>query len=356
MLRVLIALMATLVASACEDKAKTAGGAAGSATGSQSAVAAAPAKPKEAPPGGCRAAGKEPARLGVVHGDVYGFAQNKTHIFYTHWDMYGARGDLGWIRKDGEGARTLTSLSLEPRGLALDGETIYYTAGIRLLKIPVEGGEEKTPAPQFSAQAIAAYAGEVYGVPGDYGPYDRVAKLLKSGKTEELASVDRPATNASPNGYSALAVDASGIYVTDSGGNRILHFPLNGGKPKTLAKGLSKPYDLELVGDRLYFNLARKGELWSVSTGGGGAKKLATGLALLARIAADSRAVIALVASSGDESPQTLSSVALDGGEVQPIAKVPASEGVSALLVDADCVYWAQRKSASEAVVFAKKR
>jgi len=93
-----------------------------------------------------------------------------------------------------------------------------------------------------------------------------------------------------------------------------------------------------------------------VATGGGGTKKLATGLSLLSPIAGDSKAVVALFAGPDEESPQTLSSVDPEGGKVQPIAEVPASESVSALLVDADCVYWALRKNASESVVFARKR
>jgi len=102
-------------------------------------------------------------------------------VYYTSWQVYGGRGELSKIRKDGEGTQALAALKLEPRGLALDNDTAYYTAGIRLQSVPKSGGSAVTVEAQFSSQNIGVDDKNVYGVAGNYGPYDRLAKMAKKG-------------------------------------------------------------------------------------------------------------------------------------------------------------------------------
>src|SRR5689334_8910583 len=91
-----------------------------------SAPAPAGAAPEQTAPaaGKCKASGDKPVQLGTITGDVYGFAVDATSLYYSSWELYGQRGDVGVIRKDGEPTPKLTSLDLEPRGLALDDAAV----------------------------------------------------------------------------------------------------------------------------------------------------------------------------------------------------------------------------------------
>ena len=329
----------------------------GQAAASVQAPAKAVEEPAEAPPAGCKATGNKPVQLGTIVGDAHGFAGDATHLYFTSWEIYGARGDVGAVRKDGGGLSTLTSLELEPRGLALDDASIYYTSGIRLIAVPKKGGETTTLAPQFSSQDIAVHGAEIFGVPGDYGPYDRLAKIpKKGGESKELVMGDRPTRTDGPTGWSSIAVDETGVYVTDSGNNRVYRFPADGGKGKPLANGQAQPYDLAIAGAHLYFNLATKGHLMMVPKAGGPVKKLASGLVKKARIAGDEKAVYATLSGKTDGAPLTVARIAPDSGEVTPVATVPADQSVDAIALDDKCLYFAQRASAKQTIVYAVAR
>jgi hypothetical protein len=350
--------LALVLLLACSDKKDAANAAHPALSAARSAAPPATAvpEPTEQAPGRCKASGDGPTEIGKILADAYGFAGDATRLFYSSWDIYGGRGDLGAIRKDGQGTTTMVSLDLEPRGLAVDATQVFFTSGIRLMTIPAAGGLMKTLALQFSAQAIALHAGDVYGVPADYGPYDRVAKIPKTGgETKELASGKRGA-GAPPSGYSAIAVDDSGIYVTDSGTNRVLRFPLEGGKPKILATGQQKAYALALTGSSVYFTLAKKGDLMVVPKAGGAPRKVASGLAPQTRLAADDAAAYTTLAGKTDQDPQTIAKIAADGSATKPLATVPASDTVQAIALDGDCVYWVDRKAASSTIVYAHAR
>ena len=98
--------------------------------------ALAPQPIAEPAPEGCKAKGDKPLQIGTVLGDSYGFAGDSTHLYCATWQVYGGRGDLTKIRKDGQGSEPLAGLKLEPRGLALDRDTVYFTSGIRLIACP----------------------------------------------------------------------------------------------------------------------------------------------------------------------------------------------------------------------------
>jgi hypothetical protein len=312
----------------------------------------APAAPAE-----CKASGDRPTKLGNPVGTVHGFSSDDTSLYFTTWQVYGSRGDVGKIRKDGEGTSTMASLKLEPRGLAVDEENIYYTEGIRLMKIAKENGKPATLAEKFSSQAIALDGANIYGVPGNYGPYDRVAKLAKTGGDPvELAKATRPQQNQELVGYGALAVDLSGIYVADLGNNQVLRFPLAGGKPKALAVRQPRPYDLAIDSTHVYFSLAEKGLLMMLPKTGGTVVKLASGLVEKARIAADDDGAIATLAAENDQAPSLLSKVAKDG-KLTTLASVPPLHTVAAIALDKKCVYWAERETGSgNMAVYARAR
>ncbi len=320
-------------------------------------VATASAAPAVDTPQGCQASGTDPVELGTVLGDVFGFAQDGTTLYYTSWQAYGGRGDVGTIRKDGKRGHTLASLALEPQSLVVDDKNIYYTAGIRLMSEPLAGGSPSTLVEVFSSRSIALAGDEIYGVPGDYGPYDRLAKVKKTGgDVDEVATGTRPDKAASPNGYSRVIADSSAIYVTDSGGDRVLAFPLPKGKHKVLVSHQKRAWDLAMAGDNLYFDLAGDGDLLSVPKTGGKPKKLASGLVKNAHIAADARAVYATFSGPKDDDPQKLSEVSTADGSVKPIATIPGLQSVAAIAVDPTCVYWVVTVDATKSIVYARKR
>jgi hypothetical protein len=347
-----VALVAIFAAGGCHgSKTDSEKGAVPSA----SAAATAAPEPADERPGPCKAQGDKPAVLGTVTGDIFGFEGDATQLYYSSWEIYGQRGDVGAIRKDGNGASKLTSLELEPRGLALDADTVFFTSGIRLMSIPKAGGEPKTVAPQFSAQYIASHGADVFGVPGDYGPYDRVARVpKKGGDTKELSTEKRPKNGLSPNGFSRILVDDSGAFVTDSGNNRVLRFPLEGGKPKIVVANQEKAFDMAFVGSDIYFALARKGDLMVVPKAGGTAKKLGSGLVESARVAADDRALYTTI--GGKEDPSAVARLVPSTGEVAKVADVPATMTVSQIALDAECVYWVVRETSAKSVVYALHR
>jgi hypothetical protein len=339
-------------ATGCHSEKKAAAKAAPSA-----AQPAASASAPDDTPKGCQASGDKPVQIGSVLGDVEGFGQDSAMLYYTSWQLYGSRGDFGTVRKDGQGGRTVASLALEPQSLAVGDKNVYFTTGIRLMSIPKTGGDAHKLVDVFSSKHIALFGKDVLGVPGDYGPYDRLAKIAKTGgAVTELASGDRPKVKDTPNGYSRVRADDHAAYVTDSGNGRILAFPLPKGKYKVLASHLKKPFDLVMGESTLYFNQALDGQLMSVPKKGGKAKKLASGLVKNARIAGDARGLYAAFAGKDEDAPEKFSEVSTEDGSVKPIATIPALQSVSAVAVDKACVYWVVRQDAGKSVVYARKR
>lgn len=302
---------------------------------------------------GCKASGTTPVELGSSKGSVFGFIGDDTSLYFTTWQELGSRGDLGKIRKDGGGTLALTSLQLEPRALAMDQTDLYFSEGIRLSRIAKQGGDPRIVAPSFSSQSIALDAQHVYGIPGDYGPYDRLVRVEKNGGVNyEMDTATRPEAKTGPVGYSAIVVDANGVYVTDSGNHRVLKFPLERAKPKALASGQPKAYDLAAVGDTLYFTLADKGQLMATTKSGGPVHRVATGLVPKSRIAADNAAIVATFVGEGREPPSEISLLSIPSGERKGLASVPHFDSVEAVSLDSKCVYWATRTAGSGKVTF----
>jgi hypothetical protein len=338
----------------CDESKKEATKGNQAAVPSTAPSAAVPEKAAEPSPEGCKPSGNKPTRLATVLGDAFGFAGDATHLYCATWQMYGGRGDVTKIRKDGQGSEPLAGLKLEPRGLALDKDTLYFTAGIRLNSVPKTGGSTATLNEQFSSQRIAVDDKSVYGVPGNYGPYDRLAKIpKKGGETIEIASAKRPKVGTGVNGYNSVALDESGIYVADSGNGQILRFSFEPGKPRRLATGLKKPFDLAIDGSNVYFSLAG-GDLMMVPKAGGKSSKLAARLTEDARIAADAAAVYTTQAAK--EGRANLVKVTPSDGSTIAVVEIAPTHLVSALSLDQDCVYWVERVDATKSEVYALPR
>ncbi len=345
----------------CEEKNEApvkpaASMAAASASVAAARVAASSAAPAEAPPAGCKATGTQPSPLATIVGDIYGFAADATHVYYSTWQEYGRRGELGKIRKDGHGSKGLIVLDLEPRGLAVDANRIFYTSGIRLGSVPKAGGMPTILAPQFSSHVIALDPLYVYGVPGQYGPYDRLAKIDKDGgDTAELATAKRPTGGEGIKGYTSMALDATGIYVADAGGKHVLRFGTSEGRPKVLTTVPKRPFDVAIDDARVYFSVA-EGDLMMVSKTGGAATKIASGLVEKSRIAGDGNGIYATLAGKDGDSSAKLSKIVPKEGKATAVATIPDSQIVLGVVADDTCVYWAQRVDAAKTIVYAAPR
>lgn len=332
----------------CDDHSEAELRAAAAASASAAAALKAASKPVEAPPGGCVARSDKPVELGQTQGTLHGLVMDATHLFYTTWQVYGGRGDVATIRKDGKGISNLISVALEPRDLAVDATQIYYTEGIRLKKISKSGEKPETVDDNFSSQAIAHYGQFIFGVPGDYGPYDRLVRQpTQGGASKELDTATRPELKEGPAGFNDIEVDATGVYVADSGKGRILQFQNDRAKPKVLAAGQPHAYSLALAGELLYFTLALKGDVLVMTTSGAKPKKIGGGLVKQATIAADSGGVVVPLAGEADDSPIRLALISADGGEPMELTVLPPSTTVEALALDTQCLYWAQRETGS---------
>jgi hypothetical protein len=289
--------------------------------------------------------------LSKLVGDVYGTGQDKTALYFSSWQPFGNRGDVGKVPKAGGSASALATLELEPRDLAVDDTHVYYTTGIRLMKVAKNGGLATMPATQFSSQSIALDAANIYGVPGDYGPYDRVVRVSKSGgETTELANAKRPAMSHGANGYNGIAVDASGIYVADSGRNRVVSFPLEGGTPKVLAPAEKQPFDIAIDESNVFFSLAHERSLMSVAKTGGKTTKLLSGLAEKAHIALQGNAVFTLLAGDTEGAPLKLAKVIKEDGKLTTLTTLAPTESADVIGADAACVYWVQRQAGKSTI------
>jgi hypothetical protein len=317
-----------------------------------------PAAPAEAAtPSRCTASGTEPKKLTVAMGSILGLTTRGADVLYTSWHVYGSRGAINKVPKGGGPNSTLDTGELELHGLAVDDDGIFYTSGIRLMRLPLAGGSSTQISASFSAQVIALLGADVYGTPADYGPYDRVVKMAKKGGEEtELASGKRPQTKEGPVGFSSIAVDASGIYVSDSGGDRVLSFPLAGGKPKVLASHQSKAFALQIDASNVYFNLAKDGALLSVPKAGGTPKKIASGLAPNARLALAGGDVFSVVRGDSEGAASTLARITVAGGAATKVATIAPNDSVEAITADDDCVYWAEHDSSGRSTVYAAAR
>jgi hypothetical protein len=75
-----------------------------------------------------------------------------------------------------------------------------------------------------------------------------------------------------------------------------------------------------------------------------------------ARIAGDEKAVYATLSGKTDGAPLTVARITPDTGDVTPVATVPADQSVDAIALDDECLYFAQRASAKQTIVYAVAR
>ncbi len=190
-----------------------------------------------------------------------------------------------------------TGLSI-PGGIAVDTTNVYLTANNAVLRIPKNGG---------------------------------TATPLATG----LSSTTIP-----------LAIDATNAYWTDPEKHTVNAIPLGGGAPVTLATGQHNPWELTVVGGRLFWTNQGgidDGSVFSLALPDGAPQPLSTPRTGAYALAVDAANVyFTLINGTND----TVYKVPRSGGTTVPLAM--AQQRPQSIVVDATNVYWVNYVASGE--------
>ncbi|HLL56216.1 MAG TPA: putative Ig domain-containing protein, partial [Myxococcaceae bacterium] len=225
------------------------------------------------------------------------------------------------MNKDGSGALALATFQHEPRGLAVAGGRVYWSADgeVRSIAIDGTGGVTRVVKDGSSISSLAVDGTNLYWATGSdirsvplaggswrilahgltSGPRDltvdganlywitdqgRVMQLAKPGGTGGPPAVGAcagdpgwalPVRISEVGGWGNLVTDGTHVYWTDNVGSRgghVYKVPVGGAaRPTPLASELDSPRNLQLFGGRLYWanhSNATYGKVMSINTSG----------------------------------------------------------------------------------------
>ncbi|HLK89031.1 MAG TPA: hypothetical protein VKZ18_04000 [Polyangia bacterium] len=156
----------------------------------------------------------------------------------------GGAGDLSLTASDG--GTTVLSSDLMCDGLvALLGDTVYVTAGTKIVAVPRNGGAT-TVVWDSGGVELGAFAASTR------------PRALFVATRQQVMRVDPATAEAAVvlDGRSfvvALATDGTAVYVSDQGAGVIVEVPLAGGPPSVLASGQPVPASLALDDHDVYW-------------------------------------------------------------------------------------------------------
>jgi hypothetical protein len=166
----------------------------------------------------------------------------------------------------------LTSMTITPHSLAVDGDSVYWTQpGLSnddvatVMKVSIDGGTPVTLAsvPDSDPYGIAVDRENVYWANGADSMGRRVMKVSIDG--------GEPITLASGSGSTfGFGIDATHAYWTafvGTASSAVMKVPLAGGTPVMLATGTAQPMDLALDGVSVYWTNASTSQTFAGTPG-----------------------------------------------------------------------------------------
>jgi hypothetical protein len=356
-------LLAACDPASSEAPAPAPSSAAPSASAVTSTTAPAPtSSAAPSPPPRCAVAGspKKLTTLASRRYDVVDWAHDHERLYVLGWRRNAGLGELTAVRKDGTGADTLVELKApgEPGAVAVAGDHVYFTMNDRLLRVPATGGEASVIAEPF-ARRLAIFAGHAYGATYSPGKDERVVRVpLDGGAITVLAT--RPKGRSSlhvVNAFGDIAVDDSGIYVTDPGQSTVWRAPLEGGELTSIAKDQFSPSRIVLTTDRVWF--AEQATLRSIDKRAGDVATLLKGTLAFPYMFAEHGDALHFVEGRGEPSDERPRFAVIKSRHERTGAEVEIEtlrNDLGAFAVDDACYYVARWDVAGTATIQAMGR
>ena len=245
---------------------------------------------------------------------------------------------------------TLSSTEKYPRGLAVDGNQLYWASAGNaasptelgnqgfIFSAPIGGVTTAAFSPvQEDPVAVSADDTHIYWITGGRGVNDPLGGVAS---TVMRASKDGSGlTTLHEGGYpGALAVDETSVYWTDRELGQIMSVPLGGGDATVLAQGQGTELSfLAIDGDSVYWTTGASlggasGTVAKISKAGGEVVILASEQGAPAGLALSGRTLV--WANQGDGRVRSIST---DGGAIFDIRRTTAPRAVA---ISGDTVYF----------------
>jgi sugar lactone lactonase YvrE len=288
--------------------------------------------------GACVASRCQPVVL-ASGGYPYGIALNPTHVYWAAQIQGVMRVPLAG------GTAEQIAAADTPQAVALDGQSVYWTAKNTVAKTDLGGGRvnsivdttSKTGPWGLAVDSTTVYwanqvaaPGFLQTVPTGGGPPSALANGLvapdgvvvdettvywANGTNQQVegsimampkAAVGTPIIFAAhQQGPRALALDAKNVYWTDSAPyapnptGLVMTAPKSGGAPRVLASGQGNPLGIAVDASYVYWANSDAGTVMRVPAGGGSSSTVAVGQQYVTAVAVDAVAVYWTTQSMG---------------------------------------------------------
>ncbi len=186
-----------------------------------------------------------PQRILEQPGSIIAAAADATHFYFVISDGTPPFAKIARLPIGGTALQILTGDTRAVLGIALSGDTIYWTTETLELKRAPKSGGEPTLVAKGVAPPIVADDGAVYGL---------VERDASGGRhVVAYALKDNGARVLSEHSGDLLVADAEAVYLASSLlGKQIERIPKDGSAP-TIVATLSHSGPIALMGDEVYF-------------------------------------------------------------------------------------------------------